>query len=431
MATPQFHVPSRSPQPGLIRRDFLRRAGAAGVALAALSGSGRQSVRIAAQEATPMASPVGVGAGGLFAYVGTYTRGAPGGGGTLQPTGISIFSVDPSSGALTFVETVASDNPSWLALHPTQRFLYAVNETDDYEGEASGAVEAFALDPITGALSFLNRQSAQGLWPAHLAVDPNGNFAVSADYSGPFVVLPIGADGQLAPASDVVQNTGSGPNEERQEASHPHAVVFDPAGQFLATADLGIDKIQVYRLDAAGILEPVGEASVTPGAGPRHLAFLPDGRFLYLMNELNATVTVFAYDPASGTIGEEIQTVSSVPEGFADPKSGAEIAVHPSGNFLYASNRGGPDTTAPEADSIAAFTIDQATGELTLIGFTTEDIAYPRNFTIDPTGAWLYVCNQQGDSIVQLVIDQETGELTATGQITESPTPVSIVFTGG
>ncbi len=316
-----------------------------------------------------------------------------------------------------------------MALHPAQPFLYAVNETDDYEGEASGAVEAYAIDPATGALSFLNRQSAEGLWPAHLAVDPTGEFAVLADYSGPFVVLPIGDDGQLEPASDTVQNTGSGPNEERQEAPHPHAVVFDPAGQYLATADLGIDTVQVFRLDSSGLLEPVSEASLAPGAGPRHLAFLPDGRFLYVMNELNATVTVFAYDAASGMTGDEIQTAPSVPEDFADAKRSAEIAVDPSGKFLYASNRGADDATAPVANSIVGFTIDQASGELTLIDYFTEGIDFPRNFTIDPTGTWLYACNQQGDSIVQFAIDQETGQLSATGQVTETPTPVCIVFT--
>jgi 6-phosphogluconolactonase len=412
---------------GYGRRRLLQQAGAASAAFAGLSTVAGPADRALAQ-ATPVSSAVAGGAG-RFAYVGTYTRGAPGGGGALEPTGISIFAVAGDTGALSFIETVPTDNPSWLALHPTQRFLYAVNETDDYEGGASGSVEAYAIDSATGALTLLNEQSSEGRYPAHLAVDPTGAFAVLADYSGPFVVLPLQDDGQLEPASDIVQNTGSGPNEERQEASHPHAVVFDPAGSFLATADLGIDMVQIFRLDSTGQLEPVSEATVAAGAGPRHLAFLPDGRFLYVANELNATVTAFAYDAANGTIGEEIQTVSMVPEDFPDPKSAAEIAIHPSGKFLYASNRGADEATSPVADSITGFTIDQESGELTLIDYTSEGIDFPRGFAIDPTGTWLYACNQQGDSIVQFAIDSATGQLSPTGQVTETPTPVSIVFT--
>lgn len=407
------------------RRQVLQRAGRSSVAFAALAAAGGPTRVSSAHQATPVGSPTPAGG---FAYVGSYTREAPGGGGALEPTGISIFAVDAGTGALSFMETVPTDNPSWVTLHPTRPLLYAVNEIDDYEGEASGSVEAYAVDAATGGLTLLNEQSSEGLWPAHLTVDPSGNFAVVADYSGPFVVLPIGEDGQLAPASDIVQNTGAGPNAERQEMSHPHAVTFDPAGQFLATADLGVDKVQTHRLTAEGQLEPVSEAAVAPGGGPRHVAFTPDGRFLYVTNELNATVTVFAYDAASGTIGEEIQTVSTVPDDFADPKSTAEIAVHPSGTFLYVSNRGAEGAVSPVANSITGFTIDQASGELTLIDYTSEGIDFPRGFAIDPSGTWLYAANQQGDTIVQFAIDQDTGALSPTGQVTETPTPVSIVF---
>jgi 6-phosphogluconolactonase len=413
---------------GSDRREVLRRAGMASVAFAALAAAGGSARVSVARQATPVGSPIAAGGVGGFAYAGSYTRGEPGGD-TAGPRGISIFAVDAGTGALAFIETVPTDNPSWVALHPTQQFLYAVNEIDDYEGEASGSVEAYAVDPATGALTLLNEQSSEGLYPAHLTVDPSGAFAVVADYSGPFVVLPIAADGSLEPASDIVQNTGTGPNAERQEMSHPHAVVFDPAGQYLATADLGIDMVQIFRLDPTGQLEPVSEAAVAPGAGPRHIAFFPDGRFLYVTNELDATVTAFAYDAASGTISEEIQTVSTVPEDFTDPKSTAEIAVHPSGRFLYVSNRGAEGAVSPVASSIAGFTIDEASGELTPIEHTSEGIDVPRNFTIDPSGTWLYACNQQGDSIVQFAIDQTTGQLSATGQVTETPTPVCIVFT--
>jgi 6-phosphogluconolactonase len=414
---------------GCDRREVLRRAGMASVTFAALAAVGGSARVTVARQATPVGSPTAAGGAGGFAYVGSYTRGETDGGDTQTPLGISIFAVDAGTGALSFIETVPTDNPSWVALHPTETFLYAVNEIDDYEGEASGSVEAYAVDPTTGALTLLNEQSSEGLYPAHLTVDPSGAFAVVADYSGPFAVLPIAADGSLEPASDIVQNTGTGPNAERQEMSHPLAVVFDPAGQYLATADLGIDTVQMFRLDPAGQLEPLSEAALAPGAGPRHIAFFPDGRFLYVTNELDATVTAFAYDAASGTIGAEIQTVSTVPEDFADPKSTAEIAVHPSGKFLYVSNRGSEGAVSPVASSIAGFTIDEASGELTLIEHTSKGIDVPRHFTIDPSGTWLYACNQQGDSILQFAIDQTSGQLSATGQVIETPTPVCIVFT--
>jgi 6-phosphogluconolactonase len=364
-----------------------------------------------------------------FAYVGSYTRVAPGGGGALAPAGISVFAVEAGSGALTFVAATPADNPSWVALHPTGRFLYAVNEIDDYGGQASGSVRAYAIDAATGGLTLLNEQSSQGRDPTHLAVDPNGAFAVVADYSGPFVVLPIADDGRLGPASEIMQISGGGPNKARQEMSHPHAVLFDPAGRYLVTADLGVDRVQSYRLDPSGRLVSIAAAALAPGAGPRHLAFFPDGRFLYVANELNATVTVFAYDAATGTIGPEVQTVAMLPEEFADEKSAAEIAVHPSGRFLYASHRGEDGAQSPVADSIAGFTIDAASGELTPIGLTTEGLDYPRHFAIDPSGSRLYACNQQGDSIVPFAIDQTSGRLSATGQVTATPTPVCIVFT--
>ncbi len=415
----------------LTRREVVRLGGVAGLTTAAAV---RPRGGVRAQDATPVAvvpaTPVAVTGEARFAYVGTYTREAPGGGGAATAEGISVFAVAAGTGALSLVQTVPSDNPSFLALDPTQSFLYAGNEIDDFEGSGNGSIEAYAIDPVTGEITLINREDAGGAIPAQLAVDPSGSDVVVAHYvGGNFTVLPIRDDGGVDPVSDSVQNSGSGPNEERQEAPHPHAVVFDPVGGFVVTADLGIDKVQVFRLDTAtGQLEQVSEASVAAGAGPRHLAFSPDAAHLYVINELDATITVFAYDPATGQIGAEIQTVSTVPEDFDGTKSTAEIAVHPSGQFLYGSNRGFPDSTSPVADSIAGYSIDQTTGELTLIGHTTDGIDFPRNFAIDPTGTWLYVCNQQGDSIVQFLIDQATGELTPTGEVTESPTPVCLVF---
>jgi len=365
------------------------------------------------------------GARPRFAYVGRYTRGAPDDG------GITVFAVEPDSGALAPVQTVASDNPSFLALHPSGRFLYAVNETDDFGGRETGSVEAYAVDPAAGDLTLLNRQDSGGAAPAHLAVAPSGAHLAVANYGGAtFTLLPIAADGRLDPVSGTIRQAGSGPDRGRQEAPHPHAVAFDPAGRFLAAADLGTDQVRVFRIDPAGGLLPVSEATPAPGAGPRHLAFHPTLPLLYVINELDATITLFPYDGATGQLGAAVQSVSTLPAGFAGPRSTAEIAVHPSGRFLYGSNRGVEGATDPVADSIAAFAVDPASGGLTPLGHATDGIDMPRHFALDPTGARLYACNQDTDSIVQFAVDGATGALTPTGQATATPTPVCLLFAG-
>ncbi len=354
-----------------------------------------------------------------YVYVGSYTKNPPGGGND-NPIGLSVFRFDPQTGALTPVQQVPSANPSFVALDPTERFLYVTNEIDDYEGKKSGSIEAYAIDPDAGTLKLLNRQSLNSPIPAHLAVDPTGRHVVVANYiGGDFVVLPIETDGRLGPVSGVLKDTGTGPNKDRQEAPHPHSVVFDPDGRFIAAADLGIDRVQTFRL-ANGGLERVSEASVAPGAGPRHIAFSHDGKTLYVIDELNATITVFGYDPATGKVGRTVQRVSTEPAGYSGPHSTAEIAVHPSGKFLYGSNRG--------AQSIVGYRIDPATGKISVIGFANRGVNFPRNFVIDPSGKWLYVANQKADNIVQFEINRETGELTPTGRITPSITPVVMVF---
>lgn len=368
----------------------------------------------------PVAAGRAAGAfGPMFVYVGSYTKNPPGGG-SNNPVGLSVFRFDPATGALSPVQEVQSANPSFVALDPSRRFLYVINEIDDYEGQKSGSAEAYTIDPNTGMVKLLNRQSLHSPIPAHLAVDPTGHHLVVANYiGGDFVVLPIEADGRLGPVSGEVKDTGSGPNKARQEAPHPHSVVFDPAGHFIAAADLGIDKVQVFRLTDGGLVR-VSEASAAPGAGPRHIAFDPSSKRLYVVNELNATVTVFAYDAATGQIGGVLQIISTEPTGYNGPHSTAEIAIHPSGKFLYASNRG--------HNSIVGYRIDPSTGLLSVIGFATQGISFPRNFAIDPNGKWLYVANQKSDTIVQFEINPETGELKPTGQVTPSITPVAIVF---
>ena len=354
-----------------------------------------------------------------FAYVGSYTKDPPGGGND-NPVGLSVFRIDPKSGEFTLIQQVPSANPSFVALDPTQRFLYVINEIDDYQGRKTGSAEAYSINPETGTIALLNRQSVMGTIPGHLAVDPTGKYLVVANYmGGNFVTLPIEADGRLGPVAGSFANKGDGPNAERQEGPHPHVVVFDQAGRFMATADLGVDKVQTLRLEN-GNLRLVSEASMAPGAGPRHVVFHHDGRILYVINELNATITALEYDPNSGQLGRQLQTVPTESAGYSGPQSTAEIAVHPSGKFLYASNRG--------HNSIAAFRIDPASGLLSPIGHTTSGIEFPRNFAIDPSGAWLYAANQKGDTIVQFRIDQATGRLVPTGHVTRSVTPVAIVF---
>jgi 6-phosphogluconolactonase len=361
------------------------------------------------------------------AYVGTYTRDAPGGdSGKAQSEGIYVASVDQETGQLELVQTVPSDNPSFLALSPDQRFLFAINEVADFEGKEVGSVEAYGIDQTSGEIALINRQALPGSIPAHLAVDPSGEYLVVALYmGGSYVVLPIGADGSLGAPTDEVRQQGSGPNKERQEAPHPHATTFDPAGRYLATADLGIDKVEIFELQE-GKLAKITEAAMEPGAGPRHLAFHPDGTMLYVINELNATIAALPYDADSGKLGEPVATVPTVPDDFPEAKSTAEIMVHPSGKFLYGSNRRFSDH--PDADSIAVYRLDEQ-GVPERVQLVTEDIAFPRAFQLDPTGTWLYALNQKGDSVVQFAIDQETGELTPTGNIAEVPTPVSLVFT--
>jgi 6-phosphogluconolactonase len=363
-----------------------------------------------------------------YAYIGTYTRDAPGGAGDAQSEGIYVAQVDQETGALELLQTVPSDNPSFLALSPDQQFLFAINEVADFEGKEVGSVEAYRIDEGSGEIALINRQALPGSIPAHLAVDPSGQHLVVALYmGGSYVVLPIGADGSLGAPTDEVTQQGSGPNEQRQEAPHPHATTFDPAGRYIATADLGIDQVEIFELQA-GKLAKVSEVAMAPGAGPRHVAFHPDGTMLYVINELNATIAALPYDAASGKLGEPIATVTTVPDDFPEAKSTAEIMVHPSGKFLYGSNR--RFSGHPDADSIAVFRLDEQ-GVPERVQLVTEDIAFPRAFQLDPTGTWLYALNQKGDSIVQFAIDQQTGELAPTGNIAEIPTPVSLVFTTG
>jgi 6-phosphogluconolactonase len=350
----------------------------------------------------------------LTAYVGTYTNGAS--------KGIYAFRFDDSTGKLTAQGLAAeTSNPSFLAVSPNRRFLYAVNE------ENAGSVSAFSIDAARGTLTLVNRVSSQGAAPCHLALDKTGKWLFVANYnSGSVAAFPVHEDGSLGEASAFVQHSGSSVNPERQAGPHAHSVNVSPDNRFVLVADLGLDQILTYQIDGTtglSLSKPSlanAPAKVTPGSGPRHFAFSPNGRFAYAINEMSATVTVFQYDAARGSL-KEAQTISALPAGFTGTNGSAEIAVHPSGKFLYASNRG--------HDSIAIIRIDGANGTPTSADWASTAGKTPRNFAIDPSGKFLLAANQDSENIVVFRIDENAGGLTPIGVDANVPSPVSIVLT--
>ena len=352
----------------------------------------------------------------LLVYVGTYTTGKSGG------EGIYIYRMDLSSGELKHFNTVKGvANPSFLAIDGSRRYLYAVNEITEFAGKPSGAVSAFSINQKTGGLRFLNQQSSQGAGPCHVSVDKAGRFVLVANYDGGSVaVLPVRRDGSLGAATDVDQHHGSSVNRERQEGPHAHCIIPDAANRYAFVADLGLDKIMIYHFDSEkGKLTPNREpwVQVKPGAGPRHLTFHPNGRHAYVINELDSTITAFAYHAAGGTL-RETQTVSALPRGYSGTNTAAEVRVSPSGKFLYGSNRG--------HDSIVVFKIEERTGKLTYVEHVSTGGKTPRNFTIDPTGTFLLAANQDSGTIVTFRLDSETGRLRPPGHIAEVLSPVCL-----
>jgi 6-phosphogluconolactonase len=351
-------------------------------------------------------------------YVGTYTE--------KDSKGIYAFRFDAATNELTPLGLAAeTTNPSFLAIDPTRRFLYAVNEISNYKGASSGAITAFAINHQTGKLTLLNQVPSSGADPCYIAFDKTGNFALVANYTGGSIaVFPVRKDiqdaGHVAESSAFVQHTGSSIDKERQQGPHAHWIETTPDNRFAIAADLGLDKLLVYRFDAkTGTLTPNTPpyAALDPGAGPRHLAFHPNQKFVYALNELQSTITAFAYDKSRGTL-QKLNTVSALPKNFSGSNTAAEIKVHPNGKFLFASNRGD--------DSIATFSIDAHTGALTLIDFFPTQGKTPRKFEIDPTGTLLLVANQDSNNIVVFRIDPGTGRLTPTGQVLNVPAPVCL-----
>jgi 6-phosphogluconolactonase len=355
--------------------------------------------------------------GEVLVYVGTYTTG--------KSEGIYLYRLNLSSGELKHVATTSRVvNPSFLALAPNRRYLYAVNEVEEFGGRKSGAVSAFAVDQRTGELRLLNQQPSLGANPCFVDVDAGGRFVLIANYTGGNVaVFPVERDGGLGQATDLKQDLGSSINQKRQEGPHAHCIVLDPTNQFAYSCDLGTDKLMIYRFDGrTGKLRPAEQpwAQVRPGAGPRHLAFHSNAKKVFVLNELDSTVTTFARDPLKGSL-KEAQTLSTLPKNFTGTSWSADIHVSLDGRFVYCSNRG--------HDSIAIFAIGSRHGDLSLVGHEPTRGMTPRNFAIDPTGTFLLVANQNSDNIVTFRRDKKTGRLNATGHVAEVPSPVCLRFT--
>ena len=349
-------------------------------------------------------------------YVGSYTD-------AKRADGVALVRFDTRSGALELLRAVdAGPNPSFLAIHPNGRVLYAVNEVAERGGQRTGGVGAFSIAG-DGALARLGDQSSQGAGPCYVSVDRSGRVVLVANYEGGSVaLLPVARSGALEPATSVDQHQGHGPDAERQEAAHAHCIVSDPSNRFALAADLGLDRVMLYQLDtAAGSLRrvPEGDAVLSPGAGPRHIAFHPTLPLLYVVGELDSTVTTLRFDATAGrlTIAD---SRSSLPAGWSGKSYAADIHVAPAGDALYVSNRG--------HDSIAVFSIAAASGALILEQTIPTGGAWPRNFTLDPTGRWLLVANQNSSSIVVLAREPRGGRLSPTTQRLEIPSPVCLRF---
>jgi 6-phosphogluconolactonase len=351
-------------------------------------------------------------------YVGTYTEEGS------KSKGIYAYRFDAEDGQITSVGLAAETiNPSFLAVHPNHRFLYAVNEVGNYKGQKSGAVSAFTIDHSTGKLTLLNQVATKGADPCYITVDRTGKNVLVANYTGGSVaVFPVLGDGRLGEASAFVQHSGHGTNPERQEGPHAHSIDLSPDNRFAIVDDLGLDETLVYKFDGAtGSLAPNDPpfAKADAGSGPRHFAFHPNGKFAYVVNEMGSSVSAFGYDGSAGTL-RPLQTISTLPKGFAKHNDDAEIEVNASGKFLYASNRG--------HDSIAVFAIDADKGTLTLVQNVPAKGETPRNFAIAPGGKILLAANEKSDNIVIFAIDQRTGLLKPTGKVLEAVEPVCVIF---
>jgi 6-phosphogluconolactonase len=406
---------------GRSRRGFLKSAAALAVTGPAFAAMGQRAVHEAR--------------GPILVYVGAYSSPQGPEGSVGNGNGIYLFEMNLETGALLQREIFSdASNPSWLALDPSRTHLYAAHETATFQGSHSGSVSAFSIDRPSGRLRLLNTVSSGGAGPAHLSVHPSGKYVFVANYAGGTVaVLPIRSNGELGPAADTkhdrgtvgsIHATSAPPGSfaiSGHDAPHAHMIQSDPSGQFVLATDLGLDQIFIWKFDSkTGTLAANRTASVSlpSGDGPRHFAFHPNGRWLYSLQEESSTVVLFDYDATSGSLTAK-QTISSLPKSFAGTSFTSEIVISSDGKFVYAANR--------LHDSIAWFSVGDA-GTLTFAGEAWSRGDYPRSFNIDPTGKFLFSCDQRSDVIASFRINRDTGALTFTGQYTPVGTPAIIVF---
>ncbi len=346
-----------------------------------------------------------------FLLIGTYTSTSAG-----KSEGIYVYKFNTATGEAVQVSKAITENPSYLAVSPDQRFVYAVNEG----ARDKGSISAFSFDKQMGSLEFLNSQPSGGDHPCYVSIDQTGKWVSSANYSGgSFAVFPAGKDGKLGSPTAVIKHEGYSVNTERQTAPHVHATVFSRDNKFLFVPDLGIDKVMIYSFNARnGRLTPakIPFHLTEPGAGPRHFEFSPDGRYAYLMEEMTGSISAYNYQKGELHL---LQNISALPGDYTGTVGSADIHVSPDGKFLYASNRG-------ESNTIAIFKINPATGMLAPVGHQSTLGKTPRNFNFDPTGNFLLVANQNSDEIVVFKIDRETGLLTDTQKRIEVGKPVCI-----
>jgi len=364
--------------------------------------------------------PAGAQTGGSLVYVGTYTQ--------HSAKGIYAWKFQTSPPRLVSLGLEAdTSNPSFLLVHPDRRYLYAANEDSMFQGQPSGSVSAYAIDPSSGRLTLLNQVATHSPGPCHLALDRTNRWLFAANYAGGSVTeFPVLPDGSLGENSAFLQHHGSSVDHDHQSGPHPHEIVLSPDNRFLLVPDLGLDEVLTYRLDAkTGRLTPGNPAftRVAAGSGPRHLVFHPNGKLVYLISEMAATVGVYSYDPDHGHLDALLQTVSTLPDDYLGGRDGAEVALSPDSRFLYASNRG--DGTE---DNIVVFAIDPEKGTLKKIDYIATGGKTPRHFTLDPTGAFIFAANQDSGNVVVFRRDPSTGKAIATGLTMEVTDPTCVIF---
>jgi 6-phosphogluconolactonase len=391
---------------GFSRRGLLM--GAATLAVSRLKAA--DDTTLPTMELQQMAEGVsGASVAPPFAYVGCYTGGS-------NARGISVFHYDQVTNEMTLVGIVAPvTSPSFVVLDASRRFLYSGNES------GSGSSSAFSINPQTGALKFLNSVGTGGQ-PAHVMVHPGGKYLLTANYTGGTVaVLPIQADGSLGTTPQIIAHFGNlGPNAGRQEAPHPHMVLPDSTGKYVLVNDLGLDATIIYSFDAgAGKLTEVNRIAAAAGSGPRHLAWHPNGRIVYSINELSNTLNTYFWD-GNGNLAPVVENQSTLPVGFKGTSGAGEVLVDAAGKFLYASNRG--------SDNIAIFSIDPSNSQLTVVGWVHTQGRTPRHFNFDPTGNFIHVGNQDSANIVTFKVDKNSGMLTPAGLYVSTPAPACIQF---